>query len=87
MFILHLNYTTNLCGAMDEIKVLSDEHWKKATYVHLQPEHTHVINLQQPEEEIIASMAQPVRNCYRNYHKKGITVHRSQSPDEIKVIF
>lgn len=22
MFILHLNYTTNLCGAMDEIKVI-----------------------------------------------------------------
>ena len=64
-------------------KVLSDEHWKKATYVHLQPEHTHVINLQQPEEEIIASMAQPVRNCYRNYHKKGVTVHQSQNPDDI----
>ena len=65
-------------------KVLSDENWKKATYVHLQPEHTHVINLQQPEEEIIASMAQPVRNCYRNYHKKGVTVHQSQNPDDIK---
>ena len=65
-------------------KALPDEHWKKATYVHLQPEHTHIINLQQPEEEIIASMAQPVRNCYRNYHKKGVTIHQSQNPEDIK---
>jgi len=63
---------------------LHNESWKKATYVHLQPEHTHVIDLHQSEDEIIANMAQPVRNCYRNYHKKGVTIHQSQNPEDIK---
>ena len=64
--------------------ILHDESWKKATYVHLQPEYTHVIDLHQSEDEIIANMAQPVRNCYRNYHKKGVTIHQSQNPEDIK---
>ena len=68
----------------DFSKTLSDEHWKKATYIHLQPEYTHIIDLQPSEGDIISNMTQPVRNCYRNYRKKGVTVRHSQNPEDIK---
>lgn len=63
--------------------LLSQMHWRQASYIHLQPEYTRIINLQASEEEIISEMTQPVRNCYRNYHKKGVTIHQSQDPADI----
>lgn len=65
--------------------VLAAFHWRSAAYTHLQPRHTSIIDLTQPEEEIIARMAQPVRNCYRNYRKKGIKIHHSHDPKQINL--
>lgn len=65
--------------------VLSAGGWKTANYIHLQPEHTSIIDLSIPEDALIAQMAQPVRNCYRNYSKKGVSVRTSHEPEEIKI--
>ena len=54
---------------------LKSHGWKKVTYQKLQPEHSHIIDLTQPHDQLIAHMAQPVRNVYRNYHKKGVAVN------------
>ena len=65
---------------------LSSRRWKSASYIHLQPEHTRHITLDRPEEAIVTQMAQPVRNCYRNYKKKGVTVHTSNNPQDIALL-
>lgn len=64
---------------------LSDGGWKKVTYQSLNPEHTSIIDLSADKDKIIAKMAQPVRNVYRNYYKKDITVHQSQNPDDVEI--
>lgn len=58
---------------------------QRVTYQSLNPQHSHVIDLSQAEDELIANMAQPVRNCYRNYHKKGVKVTTSVDPLEIDI--
>lgn len=58
--------------------------WRPVTYLQLQPEHTRIIDLTLPPEQLIAQMSQPVRNCYRNYHKKEVCVHQSQTPADIE---
>ncbi|OYX42844.1 hypothetical protein B7Y94_02770 [Candidatus Saccharibacteria bacterium 32-49-12] len=65
--------------------LLSSNGWKKVTYQSLNPEHTHIINLQQSEEEIISQMSQPARNVYRNYSKKGFHVKKSHNPTDIHI--
>lgn len=51
--------------------LLQKRGWRNTHYQSLNPEHSHIVDLTLPEEEVIARMAQPVRNCYRNYKKKG----------------
>ena len=65
---------------------LSSHKWRKVTYQQLQPEHSHLLDLTQPKEQLIAQMAQPVRNIYRNYHKKGVVVHHSTDPKDIEIL-
>ena len=71
---------------LDFATYLQAHGWKKVTYQKLQPEHSHVIDLTQPQDQLIAHMAQPVRNVYRNYHKKGVVVHRSTDPNDIDIL-
>ena len=63
--------------------IMAAHRWHIATYTHLQPRHTSIIDLSQSEDELIANMAQPVRNCYRNYRKKGVEIHYSNDPKQI----
>jgi lipid II:glycine glycyltransferase (peptidoglycan interpeptide bridge formation enzyme) len=67
-------------------KQLTMQHFKKVSYLQLQPEHTLLIDLTPSEEDIVAQMAPNVRNLYRNYAKKGISLHESSRPEDI-VIF
>jgi len=64
---------------------LKNTDWRKTTYQSLNPEHSNQLDLTLNEEELIANMAQPVRNCYRNYHKKGIKVRTSSKPADIEI--
>lgn len=59
---------------------------RKVSYIHLQPEHTQIIDLSHSEEDIIANMSQSVRNVYRNYSKKGIAIHSSTDPQDISIL-
>lgn len=70
---------------VDFCAYLEPQKWQKVTYQSLNPEHTSIINLGQDKEAIIANMAQPVRNVYRNYHKKGFHVKKSQNPEDIEI--
>ena len=56
------------------------------TYNQLQPEHTQVIDLEKSEDEIVAAMDQTNRNLYRNYEKKGLSIHSSQNPADISIL-
>jgi lipid II:glycine glycyltransferase (peptidoglycan interpeptide bridge formation enzyme) len=60
--------------------------WRKVTYLQLQPEHSHLIDLRTPEDNLITQMSQPVRNIYRNYAKKGVAVHTSTNPNDIDIL-
>ena len=58
----------------------------KVTYQSLNPEHSRVIDLSLSEEELVAKMAQPVRNTYRNYQKKGVKIATSTDPTKIDLL-
>lgn len=64
---------------------LRDHKWQKMNYQSLNPEHTRIIDLNQPEDSIVAQMDQPARNCYRNYRKKGLAVKSSDRPEDINI--
>ena len=70
----------------DFTDLLATSHWKPVTYQQLQPTHSRVIDLTPSEDKLIAQMAQPVRNIYRNYDKKGISVHHSDDPADITIL-
>lgn len=65
---------------------LKNHRWKKVTYQQLQPEHSQILDLKQPTDQLIAQMSQPVRNIYRNYHKKDIKIHQSTNPEDIDIL-
>ena len=65
---------------------LRAHHWRKVTYQQLQPEHSHLLDLTQPTDQLIAQMSQPVRNIYRNYHKKGLAIQHSTDPHTIDIL-
>lgn len=70
---------------VDFCAYLEPQRWRKVTYQSLNPEHTSIIDLTLPKADIIAQMAQPVRNVYRNYQKKNIHVKKSQDPSDIEI--
>lgn len=70
---------------LSQAEWLKNEGWHKTTYQKLNPQHTRIIDLTQPEDQLISNMAQPVRNIFRNYHKKGLTVTQSTNPDEVDI--
>lgn len=65
---------------------LQQQGFRKANYIHLQPEHTQIIDLSPTEEDIVASMSQSARNVYRNYSKKGMAIHSSTDPHDISIL-
>lgn len=64
---------------------LAKRGYKKVTFNQLQPEHTQIIDLSPTEDEIVAQMHQNTRNLYRNYAKKGVTMHFSTNPADIDI--
>jgi lipid II:glycine glycyltransferase (peptidoglycan interpeptide bridge formation enzyme) len=60
--------------------------FRPVTYQQLQPSHTQMIDLTQPEEAILANMSQNSRNITRNYHKKGISIRTSYDPADIQIL-
>ena len=68
------------------VRVVEKYGGRKVTYQSLNPEHTRIIDLSVSEDELVSSMAQPVRNCYRNYHKKSIHVKTSIDPLDIDIL-
>lgn len=58
---------------------------RPVTYQSLNPQHSSVVDLSPSEEDLIAQMAQPVRNCYRNYRKKAVEVKTSMDPLDIDI--
>lgn len=58
-------------------------HLAYVSYNQLQPEHTQCIDLTLTRDQIVAQMQQNTRNIYRNYHKKGVSIHTSTTPADI----
>lgn len=52
----------------------------------LDPAHTWVLDLTQPEEKIFADMEKEKGRLWRNCYKKGISVRQSKDPEEIKIL-
>lgn len=67
------------------IPILKQNGWKPVNYQQLQPEHTSIVDLSKPKEDIISNMSQPSRNILRNYHKKGLSIHKSQNPADLQI--
>ncbi len=51
-----------------------------------QPELSLVVDVDRDFRDVLADMKPVNRNLYRNIHKKGVTVRRSQDPGEIAVL-
>lgn len=66
-------------------ELLKKRGWHKTAYQSHNPEHTRIIDLTQPKDQLISQMAQPVRNIYRNYHKKNVSVTKSTNPKDIEI--
>lgn len=49
-----------------------------------QPEHTQRIDIDRPFAEVLAEIAKSQRNLHRNYAKKGLSVRRSNDPDDVE---
>jgi lipid II:glycine glycyltransferase (peptidoglycan interpeptide bridge formation enzyme) len=49
----------------------------------INPEHTWLLDLSPPESTILAQMKQNNRNLYKNYQKKGLTIHETTDPAKI----
>ena len=60
--------------------------FRPVTYQQLQPAHTQMIDLSQPEADILAQMSQNSRNITRNYHKKGVAIRTSHDPEDITLL-
>lgn len=69
-----------------DVDYLRSHGFKRVTYNQLQPEHTQIIDLAPTTDEILAGMSQNSRNLTRNYHKKDIVIHTSQTPSDITIL-
>ncbi len=54
--------------------------------VDVQPKLTWMLDLKQPEEELLAGMRSTSRNLYRNIHKKGVSFDVSSDPEDIGIL-
>lgn len=52
----------------------------------LNPAHTWILDLTQPESEILNNIESRKTRYYRNYPKKGITIKTSNDPKDIKIL-
>lgn len=62
------------------------EIFKKRGY-HRQAHRTLIIDLKPSEDEIIAKMQTTRRNEHRNYHKKGISIEKSNTPQTVEIFY
>ena len=65
------------------IPYLTNHKWQKVDYQHLNPERTMVVDLTPSVDDIIAKMTPTNRNLYRNYTKKGLSIHHSTDPKDM----
>lgn len=49
----------------------------------VQPGHTQVVDLRKDPQDLLKDMKSTNRNLYRNIHKKGVSIERSQDPRDI----
>lgn len=54
--------------------------------VDVQPKLTWMLDLDQPEDDLLAGMRSTSRNLYRNIHKKGVTFDVSTEPEDIGIL-
>ncbi|CAH0151047.1 Aminoacyltransferase FemA [Arthrobacter sp. Bi83] len=54
--------------------------------VNQQPELSWIVDLDRDFKDVLADMKPVNRNLYRNIHKKGVTFHASQDPDDIRIL-
>lgn len=52
----------------------------------IDPAHTWVLDLTQPEEQIFANMEKEKGRLWRNYHKKNICIRQTQDPEQIPIL-
>ncbi len=64
---------------------LKEQRWQRAHYAHTNPENTSIIDLSQEESTLLSAMAQPVRSRWRNYQKKGMSIHQTNDPSDITI--
>lgn len=59
---------------------------RKMTYNKLQPEQTQIIQLAgRSADDVLADMTSSTRNRFRNYTKKGLTMHESVNPEDVSI--
>jgi lipid II:glycine glycyltransferase (peptidoglycan interpeptide bridge formation enzyme) len=54
--------------------------------VNQQPELSWIVDLDRDFKDVLADMKPVNRNLYRNIHKKGVTFHASQDPEDIRIL-
>ncbi|RKQ34144.1 lipid II:glycine glycyltransferase FemX [Kocuria tytonis] len=52
----------------------------------VQPGHTQVIDLRRDTKDLLKDMKSTNRNLYRNIHKKGVSIERSEDPQDIRYL-
>lgn len=52
----------------------------------IDPAHTWILDLTQPEAQIFADMEKEKGRLWRNYHKKNITIRQTQNPAEVDIL-
>lgn len=65
---------------------LKKQGFKPVTYQQLNPAHTLVIDLLQPEDDLLRHMSQNSRNLTRTYQNKGLAIKQSQKPVDISIL-
>ncbi|RLY92250.1 methicillin resistance protein [Kocuria tytonicola] len=52
----------------------------------VQPGHTQVVDLRKDAKDLLKDMKSTNRNLYRNIHKKGVSIERSQDPQDVRFL-
>lgn len=69
---------------IDSVKLQHDFMLKKSHDI--EPAHTWVLDLTQPETKIFADMEKEKGRLWRNYHKKAITIRQTKDPAEVNIL-
>ncbi|MCT1916511.1 lipid II:glycine glycyltransferase FemX [Kocuria rhizophila] len=52
----------------------------------VQPGHTQVVDLRRDPKDLLKDMKSTNRNLYRNIHKKGVSIERSEDPRDVRYL-